>query len=141
MAPIKQNIIVTLPGATKLTSRLISLILKPNRINLVSIPSNTSTARATTRQTLMLVCFGAIASTKNGMLRNIRNSERLGPSQFTQLWVATVNNYQEYQDLLIEHVKEQPYYQHNPENSLWVWHTVYLKTVLVNYSFYSKLKK
>jgi len=32
--------------------------------------------------------------------------------------VATINDYQEYQDFLAERAKEQPYYQHSPENSL-----------------------
>ena len=80
IALIKQNIIITLPGAAKLTSRLTPLVLKPNRVNLTSISSNTLTARATTRQTLTLVYSGTIASTKNNMPRNTRNSKRLGPS-------------------------------------------------------------
>jgi len=82
MAPIKWNIIITLLGTAKLTSRLTSLVLKPNRVNIVPIPSNASTARVTTRQTLILVHSGTIVSTKNGMPRNTRNSERPGPSQF-----------------------------------------------------------
>ena len=138
IVPIKQNIIVTLPSTAKLTSRLTSFILKPNKTNFAPTPSN---ARATTRQTLTLVCSGTITSTKNGMPRNTRNSERPGPSQFAQLWVATVNDYQEHQDLLTEHAKEQPYCQHDPRNSLWVQYFVYSRTILVNYSFYSELKK
>jgi len=85
MAPIKQNIIVTSSDIAKLTSRLTSLILKPNRMNLAPTSSSASTARATTRQTLTLVYSGIIASTKNGIPRNTRNSERPGPSQFVQL--------------------------------------------------------
>ena len=85
MVLTKSNITVTLLHVARLISRSTLLISKPNRANLAFILSNTSIARATTKQTPISVCSGAIVLTKSGIYKNTRNSRIPEPNQFIQL--------------------------------------------------------
>jgi len=72
-------------GVAKLTTRLILLDLRPRRVTHAPIHSNTLTAKAITRWTLMTVSSGNTASTRNGSPKNMLNSRKPGKTQFVQM--------------------------------------------------------
>jgi len=84
MGLTRLNIINTLPGVARPTSRLTLPISKLNWVNHTHILSNISTARVITKQIPTHVCSGTIILTKSGMQRNIRNFVILESSQFVQ---------------------------------------------------------
>jgi len=74
------NIIATLSGVVRPTSRLTLSALKLNKANFAYILSNISTARVTIKQISTRIYSGATISTKSSMQRNIRNFVILEPS-------------------------------------------------------------
>ena len=85
MVLTKSNITVTLLHVARLISRSTLLISKPNRANLAFILSNTSIARATTKQTPLIALFGNTNSIKSSTQKNMLKPEKTERYQFVQL--------------------------------------------------------
>ena len=56
--------------------------LKEKKANLACILSSVLSVRGNIKLIEIIVCFGNLASTKNGMLRNINSSKKKGANQF-----------------------------------------------------------
>ena len=82
---IKANIINTLYDVARQTSRLTCPDLKWNKKIYVLTHSNTLILKGITKQIPTSAFSGSIVLTENGMIRNIKKSGTIEPSQFTQL--------------------------------------------------------
>ena len=58
-----------------------------HNMNLAHILSNTSTIRMNIKWTARYILSGNITLTKNGTQKNTKSFIKIGPNQFTQLWL------------------------------------------------------
>ena len=82
MALIKSSITTNLCGVAKLMIRLTLLDSKPRRVSLAPTHSNVQTARVNIKQTQLIVLSGSTGLTRNNILRNTLNFEKIESNQF-----------------------------------------------------------
>jgi len=85
MALIKPSIIANFHSVVKLTKKLTLLGLKLSKVNLVLILSNVQTARVDIKWTPLTVLSENIGLTKNSILKNILEFEKIKNNQFIHL--------------------------------------------------------
>ena len=135
----KPNITAILSSVVRQISRQTLPDLKLSRTNCDHTHLNTQTTKAITKLIQILVLFGSIALTKNSTQKSIRNSGKLGTTQFTQLWMLFKHDYQESQDILTEHSKEQSIHRYDIRKIKQFQHFFNSRTSIVYYLFHSKL--
>ena len=84
MVYIGPNTIISSDSIVKQISRQILLILKPNKVNLASIPLNASIVKVIIKLIPKFTCFSATDLTRNGILRSTKNFATTKTNQFAQ---------------------------------------------------------
>ena len=125
----------------KVIASLIPLDWKPSRMNLAPTPSNASTVKMTTKQTLTFVFSKSIGLIANSIQKNTKKSVTLGNNWFVQLWMVTRHDCEKHQDIFAKCSQEQLCHQHNTWNPMQLQYHLHPRTILVSYALYSKFKK